>query len=728
MEWYYKGTLEPATSLIWLCPIGYGKFECRIYGSNGWQPLTTEGASADYREVRALLDNKVDIEPDKYMISAELLDKLVGLKTEAELDEATHAAKADYATSAGYADKAGSADNATVAQNLSTDSTDWPKIDGKDAAILNSAIQYVLDNALSKINPDTAQKLITFLGGIKLGSNFGIDATGNAILKQAVLDVLKSPDFSSGLVDGSGFELSKDANGKTSLEIDKLLVRLKMIISELEIRKLSYVGGDEVYSSAGSHIVKVVNLPDSGDYRCYMLADDGTTSTMNNWRVGDQAKCSTNNIQEGIYENVSNRYYWRLVVARGTETLEDNKLYHYVDLSNTNANTHGSLSIIGEDGNTHSCVGYDTTIENDAPQAEDDIVQLGNQIDETRRYAYIIYVSEHKRVDYAGISDFDLASHEVELHSATGGFVNSDRFEIRSSSGTGVSSPIVCERGQWYIGMICGHYDHVSHNNATWLCNVGKGMTTTEEPKDGSTVWIKETYGTGTDAIIYSITPSVYCITKSVTNTFTPSSVTFDFYKTIGSTKTACSGYYKTYRSIDGTSYTPIASLSGYSASITPSSTDKSVKCVLYSDSAYTNMVDYQTVVIVSEGINGKDAINGVLTNDSVTLPASSSGVVSDFSTATGTFKVWNGSTDVTGTSVTYGSSASGCTGTITTAGVYSVTAMSANIGTLTLTATYGGVTITRIFSVSRAPCRERVSNSVKVSLAAESLKHKADR
>lgn len=101
MEWYYKGTLEPATSLIWLCPIGYGKFECRIYGSNGWQPLTTEGASADYREVRALLDNKVGIEPDKYMISAELLDKLAGLKTEAELDEIINAAALAFSTHAG---------------------------------------------------------------------------------------------------------------------------------------------------------------------------------------------------------------------------------------------------------------------------------------------------------------------------------------------------------------------------------------------------------------------------------------------------------------------------------------------------------------------------------------------------------------------------------------------------------------------------------------------------
>ena len=72
-------------------------------------------------------------------------------------------------------------------------------------------------------------------------------------------------------------------------------------------------------------------------------------------------------------------------------------------------------------------------------------MKLGNKIDKERQYDYIIYVSEHKRVDYFGINDYNLSSHVVELHSASGGFINADRFEIRSSSGTGVSSPIVCK-------------------------------------------------------------------------------------------------------------------------------------------------------------------------------------------------------------------------------------------------------------------------------------------
>lgn len=86
MEWYFKGIQEPSTSLIWFYPIGEGKFECRIYGSNGWQAITSESATADYREVKAALEKKVDEEEGKALVSTELISKLEGLKTEAEIE------------------------------------------------------------------------------------------------------------------------------------------------------------------------------------------------------------------------------------------------------------------------------------------------------------------------------------------------------------------------------------------------------------------------------------------------------------------------------------------------------------------------------------------------------------------------------------------------------------------------------------------------------------------
>lgn len=366
---------------------------------------------------------------------------------------------------------------------------------------------------LRKDTDDIAKGLINFEKGLNVGDRTkGINQLGDATLRNAILDVLKSDDFRQGLIDGEGFGLYKESNGTSVLEVDKLLVRLKMIISMLEVRKLSYVGGDQVFSSAGSKITRVVDNGDS--YRCYILADDGTTRTMNDWHIGDQAMCRTNNIKEGVYENVSNRYYWRLVVATGTETLSDGKTYNYVDLSNI----YGFLSLV-VDGVAHDCVGYDTSVTNDIPQGEDNIVQLGNQIDTSRQYAYIIYVSEQKRVDYFGINNYELYSHEIEKHSAQGGFIRSDMFEIISASGTGVSAPIVCDRGEWVLGALYGHYDRVSHDGTIWLCNVEKGSTTTEEPTFTSTIWIPQIEkGKDAELITLSVSSNVMRCNEDLTS------------------------------------------------------------------------------------------------------------------------------------------------------------------------------------------------------------------
>lgn len=69
-------------------------------------------------------------------------------------------------------------------------------------------------------------------------------------------------------------------------------------------------------------------------YKCYALADDGTTRTMNWWHVGMMALCQTFNVKDVETERLQNRYYWRMVIGVGQETLEDSKLYDYVILSN----------------------------------------------------------------------------------------------------------------------------------------------------------------------------------------------------------------------------------------------------------------------------------------------------------------------------------------------------------------------------------------------------------
>ncbi len=381
---------------------------------------------------------------------------------------------------------AGFADKAAVSDELAKDSPDWNKILRSDV-------------------PGAARELITFLKGIAFSAGQGIDGDGNATLRSlrldnasidqaghALLESVRSPDFKDGgtLLDGTGFGLWKDKAGRTHVAADIFEARRKAYFAELEVRKFSFSSGDTGYTRAGCRIDVVRRLP-GGDYRCFFLAEDDDVRISNDFHVGDQAMARTGNIISKTTQMAQNRYYWRLVVAvdDAPVELEDGRKYHYIDLSDTRGTV--TLTIGGKD---HLCVGCDTSVENDAPQAEDKLVQLGSQTDDTRQYAYIVYVSTGQRVDYNGINDYDLGSHAFVNISKRGIELNADYLHM-THGGTGQTVNIVNERGAWYQGAVSGHYDRWSHDNATWLCNIEKGKTTTSEPRDGSPEWVKETYG-----------------------------------------------------------------------------------------------------------------------------------------------------------------------------------------------------------------------------------------
>lgn len=193
--------------------------------------------------------------------------------------------------------------------------------------LLKGAVIGEKDNI--KLNPD---------GSIDCGS---INASGDATLGNVSLESVRSKGFTESdrtLIGGNGFELYKDKSGKSHLYVDNAVIRGKLLAAETEVRKISYSGGTMVLSNAGSTIVRVVGLDaegreviasaDAKAFKCWASADDGTTRTMNWWKSGDMAMCKTFNVKGG------NRYYWRLVIARGQEKLEDGKLYDYVVLSN----------------------------------------------------------------------------------------------------------------------------------------------------------------------------------------------------------------------------------------------------------------------------------------------------------------------------------------------------------------------------------------------------------
>ena len=103
-----------------------------------------------------------------------------------------------------------------------------------------------------------------------------------------------------------------------------------------------------------------------------------------------------------------------------------------------------------------------------------------------------------------------------------------------------------------------------------------------------------------------------------------------------------------------------------------------------------------------TNGNNGAAAITITMNNVACQLWAYADGTVLSFAQAVGNIKVYDGASDVTG-SATYSSAASGCTGTVNAAGAYSVTAMSADQATLTITIQYLTISYTRVFALAKS-------------------------
>lgn len=215
---------------------------------------------------------------------------------------------------------------------------------------------------------------------------------------------------------GKGFELIEktDSNGdrRTRLEVDELLVRIKAFFASLEIREISYVGGNYAFSAAGSRIYFVewldgtgnilnkvaANLSQVARFRCYLYSDDGTTATENRWAEDDQALCETFNIDSGVHTSTSNKRYWRRVLATGKGIIpsmqetqsEDEETtlteFQYVDLSN----------LVSTDYETGS----------DYPEAEDAIVQMGNWTNSARQgiiYLMVEGTNAPAIMEYSGV-------------------------------------------------------------------------------------------------------------------------------------------------------------------------------------------------------------------------------------------------------------------------------------------------------------------------------------
>ena len=252
-------------------------------------------------------------------------------------------------------------------------------------------------------------------------------------------DEIISDNFVSGPL-GEGMNLiRRDSSGKSYLEIDKIFARYKAVFAALEIRKLTYAGGNYIFSPAGATCTMVEDK--EGFYRCYFTADDGEKAVENLFRTDDFVQCRESNIKSGTYENISNRYYWRRCIATGDD---------YIDLSKSDCDTDSDIPAIG-----------------------DSMVTIGNKTVSTRQNAIIISVygeGSPSFIQYKGINTFSLEGKAKIIISP-----DQNRFTGKFTFETG-------EDAEESIGNIQNNLDNLQVGETNLLDNSNKGWKNTGYP------------------------------------------------------------------------------------------------------------------------------------------------------------------------------------------------------------------------------------------------------
>lgn len=415
--------------------------------------------------------------------------------------------------------------------------------DSQERAQLVADVAKIRDKVLGSLNIEDALNIHgssaqgnTFSDGTSI-SDYKLKVNGNTRIDNILValagiyaNLLKSDNFNGDGPFDTGFLLEKyKGNARHSyLVVDELFVRMKAIFTELEIRKISYAGGNFIFSHAGSRIVSVKNItktiaasvtgailtisgpvnvtgqtlnvdggatvsdtvatltdnPVTYAYRCYFMKDDGTTATENWWRVNDQARCQTFNVTEpGTYHNIENTYYWRRVVNVGYEKValtegQSEQNYDFAD-----------LSVVDCDGGS------------DVPKAGDQIVQMGNRTDADRQGFVSLEVSGEYAPAfkvYKNVNSYTLEGKRKICLSPKFTELHLQKLVIETEYD---AQPVPMERGPWpdIPGHRCYYYNLLQHNGSTWLCIFPESggidedgefkMYTTSEPREGAPYW-----------------------------------------------------------------------------------------------------------------------------------------------------------------------------------------------------------------------------------------------
>jgi hypothetical protein len=401
-------------------------------------------------------------------------------------DESGHAQSSE---SSQHAVMANEATHAQSARELDGNSSVWQKI--------RDSLSELSGTYLSKLSPDTAQGLITFLQGLtsqevatflkgaKFGEKYGITNIGDATLSQIVADAIGTPGFVSSLIAGMGWRIDEDG----VLECNGIKVRSYMEVMELIVNRLSAIEGDQLLTEADSieSVETITNADGTDTYRLHLKSKwEGYYTAQ---AVGNVLKGIKNTLEAGNGTYVTS---WSRVV--GVDT------------------AHNTVDVV---------LYPDTEVpggKNFPPSPMMNVARWGNAIDTTRQSCIYLSSTEGRIVKLANVTkpiidkgnygfvigdmpDFVKDNKAIQLRDGVdyvyvGGLIYDDLIHIPYQ---GKQLPTYVDRGQWSPtpdepyhcearNSMTGVYEtsDVWYKGCKWRCLADAA---TEAPKWNSTQW-----------------------------------------------------------------------------------------------------------------------------------------------------------------------------------------------------------------------------------------------
>lgn len=301
---------------------------------------------------------------------------------------------------------------------------------------------------LSKIEDDEARGLITFLAGI----NVKIKAVIQKLIAEDATfsKEISSKDYVQNLL---GWLITPEGH----IDAKSLRLRDFLEVPELRYNRVSIVSGEE-WNAPGGGIIESV---DAANKTVHLKLEPGEVSQV---EIDDICKGVFNNdtgfqtayfrITEKI-DNASFKY-----VLRSGYTFNPCKAMHFVAYGNfTNAERQKSCY------STQNYIRFLKGVNNWEITKDMIAMQLGD-------------LSNLK------LFGIDMSGHSAYLNRV---YMTGTIRQISSDGVTEVPVPVL--KGKWKSGTYW-YYDEVTHNGSTWICIES---TTTQEPSDSSTDWLKYT-------------------------------------------------------------------------------------------------------------------------------------------------------------------------------------------------------------------------------------------